>query len=287
MLSAMRSLLWIAALTSAAVSACDGDKPDLQLGVSVAEHTKAYFPIADGEIHAVGLTADNDNNAPISCDACHAGTNTFAQTVCIKCHQNDATKLEVVHRPVAGFQLVDDVCLTCHADGKRGSQIGVDAHSELFFKISATDPHGDANPPYAVRTSGQRDRCATCHADPDNRSLNKCVECHALDTGPSISEGHAADFIAPLFSNDNASCKACHADTPLPPQMNITAHASIFAMDHHAADGAPAFGIDCVHCHDQHKSDPQAWAIDFDKASCVGCHIHDASCTLATQGNCH
>lgn len=264
----MRSLLVIAVAVAVAAG-CD-DEPPLTLGITAEEH-QAYFPITAATPHALGAAAPN--GLPISCEGCHAGTDSFRTALCVSCHQFDAVPLFVAHGAVAGFEIVDASCLACHPTGDRGEAAGVENHSELWFPIDADDAHG--GPAYLARVEAGQSSCTACHASVEDRSLPLCAGCHAADTIP-LATAHQG--VIRTFINDSVKCKECHADTPINPAVRpVSLHDSIFPVNHHAAK--------CTDCHSQHRAEPQPWAIEFGIALCTRCHI--AACTPGNQGACN
>ena len=245
------------------------DDPPVTLGVTAQEH-EAFFPISAGAKHALDVVAQDGK--PISCDSCHAGTDSFKTALCVSCHSHDARPLAVVHAPVAGFELKDATCLTCHPTGAIGDLIGVASHSAQWFKIDVTDVHGGAA--FRARVPAQSTSCDSCHASAEDRTQAQCVACHELDVVP-LATAHAA--LPPgSFEKSNVSCKQCHADTPILAVMHpLSGHDAIFSTNHH--------GATCKSCHQQARVD-RPWTIDFASGVCTQCHV--AACNVGNQSAC-
>lgn len=233
----------------------------LNLGISAQEHTQAYFPITDDAVHALGAATVS---GPMSCGSCHGGTTSFTVVKCIECHQNDVQPPTAVHSGIAGFLPLNSACLSCHADGTRGSEQGVGDHSLNQFPIDRDDVHGGAA--YDARIPAGSSSCTACHASVADRSSVLCAECHANDATPLV-DTHAA--VLRSFESDSVTCKECHAETPLAPDMRPDDHGG-YDMFHKNAR--------CSNCHEARRGPPKEWAIDFATATCTGCHTHPATC---------
>jgi hypothetical protein len=258
-------------VVAAVVGASAGCPPaaTLNLGITEDEHTQAYFPITGDAVHALGSPTVT---GPMACGSCHGGTASFTVAKCIECHQNDETPPTTVHAGIAGFLPLNSACLSCHADGTRGSEQGVTDHSLNQFPIDADDAHGGAA--YSARLQPSQTSCTACHASVSDRSVVLCAECHALDETP-LEETHAA--VVRSFETANTSCKECHAETPLLPDMDPDQHGGYDALHHDAL---------CTNCHEQRRGPPKEWAIDFAVASCTGCHTHNSDCSPSTISPC-
>jgi hypothetical protein len=236
----------------------------LNLGISAEEHTAAYFPITGDAPHALGASTVS---GPMSCGSCHGGTASFTIAKCIECHQNDAVPTTTVHAGIAGFLPANSACLSCHADGTRGAEQGVDDHSRDQFPIDDDDVHG--GPAYKARMPVGATTCTACHASVSDRTIVRCAECHASDATP-LSDTHASPPVARSFEVDSTACKECHVATPVPAAMHPDNHPG-YDMDHHDAV--------CSSCHQRYQALPKFWAVDFTFASCTGCHTHPDGCS--------
>lgn len=255
-------------LVAAAALGCD-EPPPLTLGIDVVEH-ESYFPINPAAPHAMGITAQNGQE--ISCDVCHAGTESFRDARCVICHQFDARPLANVHSAIAGYESDDLACLGCHQNGLRGDAVGVEIHSELWFPITPDDTHG--GPAFLRRVETLDDTCSACHASVDDRSVTLCAECHAEDATP-METVHLA--FAPSFANNSTACKDCHGETPISGFVHpLDNHYALFPPDHH--------GARCQSCHQQKRREPKEWTINFAIGTCTACHV--PQCTIASQGAC-
>ncbi len=199
----------LVALAAVAVvaAACTVEQAPLTRGVSAAEHA-AWYPINVDDIHALGKASPDGQ--PLSCTGCHAGTATFATSVCFDCHNLYATPIDPVlfppratlieiHGEVASFRAADASCLACHPDGLRGDAQNVPAppdggvgadHNVDNFPIGPGAAHGsDATGPYVARlavTPGDDTTCTACHANNEDRTQQLCLACHLLDDAPQV-----------------------------------------------------------------------------------------------------
>lgn len=239
----------------------------LTRGVSAEEHA-AYFPIGDGAVHATGR---GSVLGPISCDSCHAGTDSFEQATCLNCHgQDTAPTLAQAHAGVAGFIARDARCLSCHLTGERGGSYGVLDHSRDQFPIDDDSVHGGAA--YLARVPAGTESCDACHASVDDRTQLLCAECHEADERPPA-------IIHQSFASSYAGerCIACHAETPA---YTLAQHAVDHVALPHSGVGA------CRTCHDTQRPEPKPWAIDFAAqppyagVSCSSCHAPDGTPTV-------
>jgi hypothetical protein len=256
--------------------ACPTPLPELRNGVSIEEHS-TYFGINTADPHALNITAQDGQ--PISCDSCHANTDSFQAAKCTPCHDLDATPLATAHGRVAGY-LHDDVsCLSCHPNGLVDLTLrGDDTHSEIFFPIDPDDAHGDAN--YVTRAGGEANTCTACHASETDRSQTLCAECHANDATPlgTTHQQFTASFNAGGGATSSAGCKSCHRETPVNERVNpVTNHNGIIEFNHHQAE--------CQNCHKQNRTDIQTWSLDFTQSTCIDCH--DAACTITSIAACN
>jgi hypothetical protein len=252
----------IATLLALSVLACE-EEPKLTYGIDAKEHTeRGYFPIDNVAVHALGKPTFG---GPMSCDSCHGGRNSFKEFKCFECHNFDARSPIVVHQGIAGFVLDNQHCLSCHADGTKGSEQGVATHSERSFPIRATDSHG--SPAYLARVKADQDACTACHASVADRTLLRCAECHAEDARP-LADAHAA--LSRSFENDTVACKRCHGETPVNPAVRpLTEHrANFFDPNHHESK--------CTECHAQAAEPPKQWTTNFAVATCQTCHTNPA-----------
>ena len=267
-----RAVGWCSLVLLAAAALAPSGCPapaTLNLGITDEEHTRAYFPITGDTPHALGAPTVT---GPMSCGSCHGGTASFSVAKCIECHQNDAQPPTAVHAGIAGFLAANSACLSCHPDGTRGAEQGVGDHSIKQFPIDPDDVHGGSA--YAARIPAGASSCTACHASVTDRSVVLCAECHAADTTP-LATTHEA--ILRAFEPASVACKECHADVPLPPGMRPGDHVA-FYVDH--------YGAVCSSCHQAARAAPKEWAVDFDVASCTGCHNHPPACSPANTGVC-
>ena len=257
-----------------------------------------YFPIGVGTTHELGKAVTGSPvTETITCDACHSGSERYAQFNCLNCHGTTPGTLEAGHELVDGFERDSDACFACHVDGKRGVHIepppppppepepGVDAgpppppatdHDRDDFPYSAGTAHPPENDPanpddYMDRAEAQGlSHCTACHADGADRSLTRCAECHA-DDDPAADTLHTGRLSTAF--NTVTDCKECHWTTPLPSELSMDAHDAASCTDH--------FGAQCFGCHDEdaRQGQPKTWAIDFGFAAepveCAPCHSGD------------
>jgi hypothetical protein len=266
--AAPRALIVVVATVLALPGGCPAPAT-LNLGITAEEHTRAYFPITGDVPHALGAATVT---GPLSCGSCHGGTSSFTVAKCIECHQNDDSPPTQVHAGIAGFLPLNTACLACHPDGTRGAEQGVADHSLNQFPIDPDDHHGGAA--YDARVGPGQTSCTACHASVTDRSLVLCAECHANDPTPLV-ETHAA--VTRSYEGANTSCKECHAETPLAPEMSPDEHGG-FDVDHHDAL--------CTNCHQERRALPKEWAVDFAVSNCNGCHTHPSECSPANIPPC-
>jgi hypothetical protein len=229
------------------------------------------FPIDEAATHALDKDA---YGGPMSCDSCHQGTATFAEFKCVECHEHDGnewpgTPLLTVHGGIAGFNLGNQYCLSCHPDGTSGSEQGLQDHDTNDFPINTATPHGDAA--YLARVPVGETTCTACHASVEDRSVLLCAECHADDAVPLADVHNDSPGFTTSFNNgdDSPGCKKCHGTTPVPPAVvPATAHNDIFIVfpSHHNAQR-------CEQCHSTYEPEPKPWTIDWKASSCIPCHL--------------
>src|SRR5581483_944271 len=82
----------VAVATTLVAGAC-GPPPkhgDTLPGLTIADHSKRYFPIDKGP-HAV------------DCAQCHTNTDTFTEFNCVACHQHEPVATNLLHGTVANY----------------------------------------------------------------------------------------------------------------------------------------------------------------------------------------
>src|SRR5688572_6657730 len=102
-------------------SACTAPEPPLPIakGFTAKQH-RPYFPIEEGDKHALGAPAKQlEEGTIITCDNCHAGTKDFTQYRCLTCHSYDRLEVQMseiaaAHLLVPEFIRDDRACKACH-----------------------------------------------------------------------------------------------------------------------------------------------------------------------------
>lgn len=261
--------------------------PDLTNGYEEKDHEQ-YFPIGAGASHELGKIADGGPiDDPISCSGCHNGGDSFKEFFCLNCHGQVEGELEAKHELIDAFVRENPSCLGCHLDGRPGTQIapppsdagpGHDAgpvfdHNVAAFPYAIGTPHSpEYGSAYMLRANAQgRSHCFACHVQGNPRTDTRCAECHAEDTGPTVTEVHTPDPMPASFAAV-PDCKQCHQPTPLADMLRLDNHDAV------SCGGAHPDVDSCFDCHDQTRlqGQPKEWAFDFTlppaPLTCIACH---------------
>ena len=236
------------AYTSAACFGChpSGVKDDY------LEHDGAFFPIYSGA----------HNGTWVDCATCHTDPNNRSVYDCLACHEQ--VSVDVVHQGMPSYSYISSVCFSCHATGAKEDYL---EHDGSFFPI------------YSGNHNGVWVACATCHTDPNNRSVYDCLACHEQAPIDLVHQG------MPSYSYTSADCFGCH---PSGAQQDYLEHDGSFfpiytgyhsgvwvdcASCHTDPNSRTVF--DCLSCHEQSTVDVTHAAIagyQYESNSCYACH---------------
>jgi len=267
-----------------------GDTSAPSLTMPTATTHARFFPIAPGDMHALGSSAP-----AIDCNGCHAEwvqangapslqpSAAFHTFTCTGCHvkapgvfHDDVPALTAFHQASAAvaaitartgqaFDTHDQACRACHPQGIRDA-----VDHGLHFPI----PHGD-KAGVVVAT------CSDCHVSRGSGQylVMGCAPCHARTAPVKAKHGAVVDFLegavtATQAEQDAASaaCVRCHADGVV--AVTLAGHAA-------KAQGFPLGGgqvhagasTSCFACHPSLIGNPdKRLAGDFKVSSCVTCH---------------
>jgi Class III cytochrome C family len=121
--------------------------------------------------------------------------------------------------------------------------------------------HGNRKPfSHGMLRAASRDRCASCHASPDNtlhRNVGTaCAQCHTSDAWKPATFEHDRHFL--LDKDHNASCVTCHTTG------NYKSYTCYGCHEHtpdnmrrkHVKEGIQNFE-NCVECHRSASEKPE------------------------------
>jgi hypothetical protein len=196
--------------------------PDGRPLMTLSRHNREKFPTLHGA----------DENPTQRCNACHGGTDSFAEFDCLACHAHERQATEGAHAGVGGFKYDSVNCYACHP---RGEAEGAANHP---FPVGAGTPHEAAT-------------CGECHTTPGDYEVFSCTGCHD-HAKPEMDATHkgVADY---AYASKN--CLACHPDGK---GIDVGEHDKLFLIStgNHAS----------AKCGDCHTGDGYA------TATCTGCH---------------
>lgn len=217
-----------------------------------------------------GVLRDGHGDLGTDCFACHAPWRGASSVRCIACHDVADIGLrstQGVALPRVGIkasfhqELLERDCMVCHVD-----HVGPQKSSRGNKRFS-----------HSLLRPVTRDRCAACHAAPQNdlhRDLSvPCGRCHRQDGWKPAAFDHAllaqselarceTCHKAPgdrLHRQVNGRCTSCHVPRAWKP--STFAHDKAFVLD---AD----HNVSCAACHE---------GDDFRRYTCYGCHEHTPS----------
>ncbi len=229
------------------------------------EHDGAFFPIYTGG-HS-GVWSD--------CSDCHTDPNDRAVFTCITCH-NQPT-VDGVHVGIPGYLYSSNSCFSCHPTGDPGEYL---VHDGTYFPI------------YSGNHAGVWTACATCHIDPNNRSVYDCLACHEQAPIDIVHQGMLS------YVYESTTCMTCHPSGAVTDYLEHDgALFPIYSGNHTGvwADCATCHidpnnraVFDCLVCHEQGTTDGDHTGIpgyQYESNSCYDCHptgdggqftLHDA-----------
>ena len=217
-----------------------------------------------------GALSEGHADLARECFACHAPWRGASSGRCIACHAVAdigvrTTKGIALPRlgSKASFhrELLEQDCLACHVD-----HVGPQDSSRSGKRFS-----------HALLRPEARDRCAACHAAPQNdlhRQLGyPCGRCHRQDGWKPAAFDHALLAPAELARCENCHkapgdglhrqvkgrCASCHVPRAWKPATFAHDKAFVLDADHNVA---------CATCHT---------GDDFRRYTCYGCHEHTPS----------
>ncbi len=263
---------------------CSADTSAPSLTMPTAATHAPFFPIAPGDVHALG-----SGTPAIDCNSCHQDkltglpTASFTRFTCTGCHvpapgilHDDVAALTALHqaspavaavtaRTGQPFDTADRACRACHPNGIRDA-----VDHALHYPL----PHGDAAGLVVAR-------CSDCHVSraTGQYKVMGCAPCHARTAPVAARHAGVVDFAdlpagATQAQQDAASaaCVRCHGDGDVPATVrNHAARAKGFPLDAGTVHGGAT--ASCLSCHPALRADPnKTLAADFKQSSCVGCH---------------
>jgi hypothetical protein len=139
-----------------------------------------FFPIYSGT--HLGVWAE--------CSTCHTNPGDRSVFDCLACH--DQGTIEPVHLGMISYTYESSSCYSCHPDGIIEPY---SEHDTYFFLI------------YSGTHANKWATCATCHTDPDDRSVFSCITgCHPkTGTDAKHPPGTVPDYVY-----DSYECHNCH-----------------------------------------------------------------------------
>ena len=215
----------------------------------------SFFPIEVGDIHALGLQAQD---GPIACASCHGEAEGFEQFSCVGCHEHrqsgadpDGSEgMDPIHVGQPRYRYESQLCLECHGQG-RGAEITRAEHDDNF-PIRRASVHGNV-------------RCNECHTRDDDRRGFTCTSCHRDSDGDG-QEDHALSPMLDAHGPEMAElgyqwltrkCVECHERSQVPGTLEHTPF-PVDADDTHA-------NVKCAECHNEKG--------DRADIACTGCHV--------------
>jgi len=158
----------------------NGEKSDAMF----PQHDDLHFPIYS---HTHKARWDG-------CARCHPDPTNRQNFSCFGCHIHNQTDVEANHKGRRGFVYDSRKCLICHPLGEKEP---FTAHDVLYFPIF----------------SGRHkfvwlNDCNICHADPDERALFFCTNCHKhVESRMALEHQNVPGYVY-----ENTACYACHPD---------------------------------------------------------------------------
>ncbi|MEW6411737.1 MAG: hypothetical protein AB1483_04590 [Candidatus Zixiibacteriota bacterium] len=146
--------------------------------IEFTEHELLYFPIYSGAHDGVWD----------ECATCHTVVGDRTQFSCLSCHEQATA--DIVHMGMPEYSYASDVCYSCHPRGVPEDYLQHDVNG--FFPI------------YSGNHDGVWAQCATCHIDPNNRSVFTCLVCHTQGVIDPVHLG------MPEYSYESNVCYSCH-----------------------------------------------------------------------------
>src|SRR5882724_7511222 len=252
-------------------------------GEPATDFDHVFFPIAAGDVHAVGTSAVHVAGS-IACRSCHtSGESTTVD--CTSCH-NPADQV-ARHSGLIGLEPgtgppiwsgtgatpggATASCLLCHGLG--GLQ-RVATHAQ-----TTAQPAG-----FPIAGGNHFQSCEQCHTatktDPrlTNPELDfavaSCANCHS-QAKDSTNTKHAA-FGVDVTTASTATCLGCHSDGGMATSFTHPAFPTT-STDIHAL-GAPAVHVDgTIRCESCHIA---AANLDYAPVDCTTCHTQPAMAPL-------
>jgi hypothetical protein len=247
-------------------------------GQTVAGFVHGEFPVAAGDVHAVGAPMVLVPEGVITCGSCHTpATNAdYRKVDCTICHTADWTAPwhsavsdlpETYPSPDAPDFAITTLCLQCHAD----SQVPTAIETAVSH-----DPPIAPHTPFGLASGAPhyRKSCLECHVTArtdkpwatDFTALPRhCTGCH---TEPVTSANHLGTswpgYPGTYTYADNA-CIQCHATGDIGPFVH--ANFPITADPVHRSGAVP-----CLGCHANTSR-----MTDITTITCTGCHNNGAT----------
>ena len=199
----------------------------------------------------------------VTCESCHGPGQAHVES------GGDVTKLKQLSK--ASTKVVDDTCLTCHANAHPNFERSPHAKAG----IGCTSCHSVHNPGQEEKLlkASQPKLCFQCHADVKAsfnmpfhhkvpEGLVKCSDCH--DTHGTFSANNVRST-----ADQNAVCVKCHTDVRGP-----------FVFEHAAVKGSG-----CVSCHTPHGSqNARLLNMPYINTLCNQCHSPVSAGTIHGMG---
>ncbi len=222
------------------------------------------------------------------CDLCHRPAGETLQDACVDCHQSGLDHARDTHAPGLFTNVHADElariearqCITCHTEHQ--PEI-TDRNSVSVSPRFCRECHGRIIHTSASHVGLTFDLCLGCHNYHDNRVQDPAFRNHhdgapglLADPRVPVRDGHTGRAPLPDATTGIENCSDCHPAAvesflegrkgmrlalALPP---LTPGESRAAMKADAAHRP----LHCNACHDPHRGDPPAIAVD----TCLGCH---------------
>ncbi len=253
---------------------CLACHPDGRAAPSSVPYSHPYFPVARGNVHAMGAPAVHAAGA-IQCGSCHTALTSDPEKVdCTNCHtqeQMTTTAGISFHAAVPDLtwpypatpQETSLLCVRCHADSNVPASVSYSstanagrhdaANVAIVFDITAGTMHDTSNPSVSMP-------CLACHgfattpfpAIPamlvTNFAQQSCTACHSLPgtlaqdidaiharvTTPPPGYQPVPNPVTPAYSK---TCLPCHSSGQVDPAIAAQNHSGFFpiaAADSHA-----------------------------------------------------
>jgi hypothetical protein len=210
------------------------------------DHT-AFFPIAQGDIHAVNSTVDG---VQVSCTTCHQDPANQRNVSCTDCHAHQQDVMQPSHGLFPDYRWESASCVFCHIGGQKRI-------NHTFFPVAAGQSHQLDN---ASTPALEGLVCSQCHASQTDRRQLACTTCHRHDVNTSIND-HGAEMGRHGYVFMSGACFNCHPQSQVPgamdhepiyklaPPSGKGQHQALRCADCHASRTDRVNSLQCTSCH--------------------------------------